>query len=89
MSLSQHQKHRSGLADIGIRSVNSMFRAGLAFACAIVTYTVMVFDESKYHMPSKELAKLQIPSELNAESCQKLSLNLGNGKCLWQVRYMC
>jgi hypothetical protein len=89
MSLFQHQKHRSDLADIGIGSVNSMARAGLAFVCAILTYTVMVFDESKYHMPSKELAKLQIPSELNAESRRKLSLNLGNGKCLWQVGYMC
>ena len=30
--------------------------------------------------------KLRIPSELDPESRRQLSLNLGGGNCLWQVR---
>jgi hypothetical protein len=81
----QHQK-RNGLKDVGLGSVAATAKGALAFLFAIAAFSV--YDESKLlRQNSSNTVKLRIPSSLDESSRRQLSLNLGNGKCLWQVRF--
>jgi hypothetical protein len=85
MSSSQ-TKERNLLKEIGIWTMASATKGALALSCAIVIYSVFIFNETDYLSFTNKSVKLQIPSVLDPEARRKMSLNLGGGKCLWQVR---
>ena len=71
----------------------SIGRCSYTVGAVAILYSVDVSLEKKYlstiYDPYQHRhVKLRIPSELDLESRRQLSLNLGRGNCLWQVRNM-
>ena len=90
---SPQQKH-GRIMNINNRSMKRTKKGALAAVGAVaILYSVDVSLEKKYlstiYDPYQHRhVKLRIPSELDLESRRQLSLNLGRGNCLWQVRNM-
>jgi hypothetical protein len=100
--LSSLRRRRAGDGDnviinIAAGGLSSLIKGGLIFCSAMLTYSVVNnFDEgdilsylrrASSKAGSKAAVKLHIPSGLDDEMRRSLSLNLGEGECLWQVSY--
>jgi hypothetical protein len=87
-----HQGHNS-FTEIGTGGMAYVANGALVFLVAIMTYSVVNLDYFfkclSFYSPASEMnaVKLRIPLGLDHTTRRELSLNLGGGKCLWQVRY--
>ena len=69
--------------------VNTLAKGAVIFLSAFAVYTVypVARDLADSVKPfSDRVVKVHVPSELDGDSRRALTLNLGGGDCLWQVR---
>ena len=80
---SEHEKAWKG--DVVRGGVTSLAKGALLFLSALMVYTAIPANNYLPDLSSRAV-KLYVPSELNEEHRRALTLNLGGGDCLWQVR---
>ena len=74
--------------DIVSGGANALAKGALLFLSALMVYTAVPvnnYSNEKVSLSSKAV-KLHIPSGLDEGRRRELSLSLGGGDCLWQVR---
>ena len=95
----EYNNNNNLLMEIGASSALSLLKAAFLSLCLLLAYSCTNHIRSlkiKYRMSSgintpttsntKNKVMLHIPSGLDYGRRRSLSLNLGEGKCLWQVR---
>ena len=91
-------RERNLLAEIVVQSVKQLSRGASTFLLAIAAYFIVAYYDfdanivinrlrkSRSSYISANSVKLHIPSDLDPGQRRSLSLNLGGGDCLWQVK---
>jgi hypothetical protein len=54
--------------------------------CVVINQTKAVSSSLLQQLPGRRATKVHVPSDLPAGDRRGLTLNLGGGNCLWQVR---
>lgn len=83
---------RDLVKDIVMGGVNTLAKGAVIFLSAFMVYTVypVARDLADGVKPfSGRAVKVHVPSDLDGDSRRALTLNLGGGDCLWQVRLLC
>lgn len=82
----KNQDRQSALiTDLAVGGLKALARGGVIFMSAIMVYNVYpVARDLAAAGVGRSVAKVHIPRGLDGEQRRGLTLDLGNGECLWQ-----